>query len=400
MSKDPQTTVTDPRAPGRPANPRLGILTMALGAFGIGLTEFAPAGLLPGIAAEFAVSEGTSGWVVGAYALAVAVGAIVMSLLTAGRDRASVLRLLVAVFVVGNLVTTVAPSFGLLLTGRVIAALCHGAYVGISAALAAELLPEGRKAKGVAMVFSGITLAIVLGLPIGNLLGNQFGWRATFAVMTGIGVIVLIALIAFVPTGRGAPNDLRTETGWLRSEQVWLTLGVSVLGFGGVFGAFSYLAYTLSAVTRLGPTAIAGLLLVFGVGTFAGNLLGGSGVASRLGDRFPVIVTAVVAMIMIGFGLTAAWPIAAMIGVFAMGAVGFSLTPATQARILTWADGAGFASSANIAALNLGNWVGATLAGLALDGGHGAASPLFVGAAMTLCATGLMLWTIRRRPAR
>ncbi|NYI69729.1 DHA1 family inner membrane transport protein [Naumannella cuiyingiana] len=278
--------------------------------------------------------------------------------------------------------------------------MCHGAYVGISAALAAELLPEGRKAKGVAMVFSGITLAIVLGLPIGNLLGNQFGWRATFAVMTGIGVIVLIALIAFVPTGRGAPNDLRTETGWLRSEQVWLTLGVSVLGFGGVFGAFSYLAYTLSAVTRLGPTAIAGLLLVFGVGTFAGNLLGGSGVAGRLDDRFPVIVTAVVAMIMIGFGLTAAWPIAATIGVFAMGAVGFSLTPATQARILTWADGAGFASSANIAALNLGNWVGATLAGLALDGGHGAASPLFVGAAMTLCATGLMLWTIRRRPER
>ena len=173
-----------------------------------------------------------------------------------------------------------------------------------------------------------------------------------------------------------------------------------MLAFGGVSAAFSYLASTLSAVTRLGPTAIAGLLLVFGVGTFAGNLLGGSGVASRLGDRFPVIVTAVVAMIMIGFGLTAAWPIAAMIGVFAMGAVGFSLTPATQARILTWADGAGFASSANIAALNLGNWVGATLAGLALDGGHGAASPLFVGAAMTLCATGLMLWTIRRRPAR
>ncbi|MDN5727376.1 MAG: MFS transporter, partial [Propionibacteriales bacterium] len=174
-----------PQAPSPPyterrTSGRAGVLALALGAFSIGLTEFAPAGLLPSIATDFAVTAGVSGWVVGSYAIAVAVGAIVMSVMAAGRDRALVLRLLVGLFVIGNLLTTMAPNFGLLLTGRIVAALCHGAYMGISAAIATDLLPPEKKGSAVATVFSGITLAIVFGLPVGSFLGAQLGWRSTF----------------------------------------------------------------------------------------------------------------------------------------------------------------------------------------------------------------------------
>lgn len=370
---------------------RLGVLTLALGAFGIGLTEFAPAGLLPAIGTEFAVSDGTSGWTVGAYAIAVAIGAVVMSLLAAGRDRGVTLRLLVAIFVIGNLVTALAPSFPILLTGRVIAALCHGAYMGIAAATAAAMMPSERRASAVAIVFSGITLAIVLGLPVGTFLGNHFGWRTTFAVMTGLGLLVLLALFLFVPAGGADRQDLRSELAWLGNGQVWLTLVVSTLGFGGVFGAFSYLAFTLTDTTGLGAGAVTVLLFGFGVGTFVGNLAGGSRWATRLGDRFLIASPVLVAVVMLVFALTAGSVVGATVGVLLMGAVGFSLTPRTQARILAYAEGAAFASSANIAALNLGNWIGATLSGVAIDAGWGTTAPLFVGAGLSLLAALVML---------
>ncbi|YAL84220.1 MFS transporter [Dermacoccaceae bacterium W4C1] len=391
----PQPQAPDP-LPRNGIHP--GVLTLALGAFAIGLTEFSPAGLLPAIADDFNISAGTSGWVVGGYALSVAIGAVVMSLLASGRDRAWALRILVAIFVLGNLISTLAGSFGLLVTGRVIAALCHGAYMGISAAMAADLMPPQRRGKAVATVFSGITLAIVLGLPVGNFLGEVVGWRLTFAVMTGLGVLVLAALFVFVPTGeRPASGGLGSETQWLRSSQVWLTLVVSVLGFGGVFGAFSYLGFTLEEVTGLSPTRVTVFLFLFGAGTFIGNLVGGSDRAARLGDRYLIGATAVVALVMVAFGVLASAPIAAGIGVLAMGAVGFSVTPGTQARVLAFSDGAGFASSANIAALNLGNWIGATASGLALDAGFGGAAPLFVGAALAAAAAAVMTLAARHR---
>ena len=364
---------------------RFAVGSLAAGAFGIGLTEFAPAGLLPAIGTAFEVSDGTSGMVVGAYAVAVAIGAIVMSVLAARWDRAIALRLLVALFILGNLLSSLAPTFGLLLLGRVIAALCHGAYMGIAVAVAADLMPRGKAQAAAATVFSGITLAIVLGLPVGTFLGQRFGWRITFGIMTGLGLLVLVALIAWVPRESGRrPSDLRAQTRWLGTGQVWATLAVSVLGFAGVFGAFSYLAYTLADVTGLAPWPITLVLFGFGVGTAIGNLVGGGSWARRLGDRYLVGVQIASAVIMIALGLTAELPACAVLGVLLLGAVGFSLTPGTQARVLTHAGGAALASSANIAALNLGNWLGASLSGAAIDEGYGASAPLFVGAVLSM----------------
>ncbi len=380
---------------------RLAVGSLAGGAFGIGLTEFAPAGLLPAIGARFGVTDGTSGMVVGAYAVAVAIGAIVMSLLAARLDRAIALRLLVALFILGNLLSALAPTFGSLLLGRVIAALCHGAYMGIAVAVAADLMPRGKAQAAAATVFSGITLAIVLGLPVGTFLGQQLGWRITFGIMTGLGVLVLIALTAWVPRERGRrPSNLRAETHWLGTAQVWATLAVSVLGFGGVFGAFSYLAYTLTDVTGLAPWAVTLVLFGFGLGTAIGNLIGGGSWARRLGDRFLVGVQLGSAAIMIALGLSAQLPLCAVLGVLLLGAVGFSLTPGTQARVLGYAGGAALASSANIAALNLGNWFGASLSGMAIDAGYGATAPLFVGAALSMVGAVVAALAARRAGRR
>ncbi|MDN5726702.1 MAG: MFS transporter, partial [Propionibacteriales bacterium] len=212
-----------------------------------------------------------------------------------------------------------------------------------------------------------------------------------------LGVLVLIALFVFVPTGTSDERrNLRSELAWLRTGQVWLTLAVSVLGFGGVFGAFSYLAFTLDDATGLGQGAITALLFLFGIGTFVGNLVGGSRWAGRLGDTFLIMVPAVVAVIMVAFAMLAGSVVAAAVGVFAMGAVGFALTPGTQARTLAHSDGAAFASSANIAALNFGNWIGATVAGVTIDAGLGATSPLMVGAGLSVLAAMVMAVAARR----
>ncbi|CAM5441265.1 MFS transporter [Leifsonia shinshuensis] len=368
-----------------------GLIALALGGFGIGLTEFVIAGLLPEVAADFHVDAAAAGWLISGYALAVAVGAIGLTAAVTRLPRKGVLLGLMVLFIAGNAVSALAPDYATMLTGRVLAALCHGAFFGIGSVVAANLVDPARRARAIAIMFTGLTAANVLGVPFGTLLGQQLGWRSTFWAITAIGVLALIGLALLVPRDAGRPDStadhgLRSELRAFRSGQLWLSLTATVLGFGGMFGAFTYIAYTLTGLSGFPAAAVPWLLILFGLGLFAGNAVGGR-FADRSVDGTLLVVLAVLAVILVAFALLAALPVAAVIALVLMGAFGFATVPGLQLRVLRSAEDAPtLASGANIAAFNVGNALGAWLGGLAIAAGLGFASPLWVGAAMTLGA--------------
>ncbi|MGZ6754079.1 MAG: MFS transporter [Nocardioides sp.] len=374
---------------------RPGLLALAVGGFGIGLTEFVIAGLLPEVAADFGVSEATAGWLISGYALSVAVGAVGITAAVTRLPRKPVLLGLMVLFVVGNLLSAVSGTYAVMMTGRVVAALCHGAFFGIGSVVAASLVEPARKAGAIALMFGGLTIANVLGVPLGTLLGQQLGWRSTFWAITAIGVVAFVAIATLVP-GRAAdadaePTHLRHELMAFAHPQVWLSLAMTVLGFGGMFGAFTYIAYTLTEVSGFAASAVPWLLVVFGVGLFVGNLLGGRA-ANVSVPRTLLVVLASLTVVMAGFALTATSQVATVVALVLMGALGFATVPGLQMRIMTYAgDAPTLASGANIGAFNVGNALGAWLGGLAISAGLGFTSPLWVGAGLTLGALVVLL---------
>ncbi|MDR6972413.1 MFS transporter [Leifsonia shinshuensis] len=365
-----------------------GLIALALGGFGIGLTEFVIAGLLPEVAADFHVDEAAAGWLISGYALAVVVGALGLTAAATRLPRKAALIGLMVLFIVGNLLSAVAPDYGTMLAGRIIAALCHGAFFGIGSVVAAGLVAPEKQARAIAVMFTGLTAANVLGVPFGTLLGQALGWRSTFWAITGIGVIALIGVALLVPASAGgrSATGLRGELSAFRSGQVWLSLAATVLGFGGMFGAFTYIAYTLTGVADFASAAVPWLLILFGLGLFAGNWAGGR-LADRSIDRTLLWLLAALAVVLAAFALVAGVPAGAIIGLVLMGAFGFATVPALQLRVLSSAAHAPtLASGANIAAFNLGNALGAWLGGLTIAAGLGYTSPLWVGAAMTVGA--------------
>ncbi|KAB1903170.1 MFS transporter [Micromonospora sp. AMSO31t] len=378
-----------------------GLIALAIGAFGIGLTEFVIMGLLPQVAADFAVSESVAGWLISGYALSVAVGGVALTAAVTRLCRKPVLLGLMVLFIAGNLLSALAGDYGTMLAGRIVAALCHGAFFGIGAVVAAGLVPPARRAGAIAMMFAGLTIANVLGVPFGTLLGQHFGWRATFWAITGIGLVALAGLAVLVP-GRGPATDA-APTGGLRGElrafthaQVWFSLVVTVLGFGGMFGAFTYIAYTLTEVSGFAAGTVPWLLVLFGVGLFAGNLAGGRAADVSL-SRTLVTVLAVLTLVLVGFALTATSPALTVVALVLMGAFGFATVPPLQMRIMRYARRAPtLASGANIAAFNVGNALGAWLGGLTIDAGLGFTAPIWAGAGLTLLGLGVLLVAERR----
>ncbi|WP_323095927.1 MFS transporter [Intrasporangium sp. YIM S08009] len=380
----------------------LGLVALALGGFGIGLTEFVIAGLLSAVATDMAVSIPTAGYLVSGYALAVVVGALGLTpLIGAWRPKRALLALMV-LFVVGNTASALAGGYAALLAGRVVAALAHGAFFGIGSVLAASLVPADRKAGAISIMFGGLTLANVLGVPLGTFVGQQWGWRATFAVIAVVGVLALVGIALLVPdapSGRSSrAGSLRSELSAFRSGQVWFSLAMTVLVFGGMFGAFMYVEPLLTRVSGFSESAVPWLLVLFGVGLFAGNLLGGRW-ADRALTRTLVTLTVALGASLVAFGLLAGsrWGAAAML--LAMGFFGFATVPGLQMRVLEHASAAPtMASSANIAAFNVGNFLGVWLSGLAIAGGLGWTSPLWVGA--TLSGLGLVVLLAAVRSGR
>lgn len=384
---------------------------MAVGGFGIGLTEFLIAGLLPQVAASFAVSEAAAGRLISGYALSVAVGAIALTAATARLPRKHVLIGLVVLFVLGNLLSAIAPSYPVMLIGRIVAALCHGSFFGIGSLVARSLVAPERKSRAVAVMFAGLTVANVLGVPFGALVGERWGWRAAFWAVTVIGLLALAGIIAFVPrrdgeragetppTEAAAPAGLRAQLGAFRSGQVWLTLVATALGYGGMFGAFSYIAYTFTEVGGFSSADVAWLLMVYGVGLVVGNLIGGRA-ADHDRDRALVLALTGLTVTLAVFGLLATSATASVVLVFLMGVFGFAGVPGMITRVTDYAHGAALAASANVSASNIGNALGAWAGGLAITAGLGYTAPLYVGAGIVLISVLVMTVAAHRaRPA-
>lgn len=369
-----------------------GLIALALGGFGIGLTEFVITGLLPEVAADYGVTETTAGWLVTGYALAVIVGALGLTAATTRLPRKPVLLGLLVLFIVGNTLSAIAPTYGVMMTGRVIAALCHGAFFGIGSVVAANMVERSKRASAVALMFTGLTASNVLGVPFGTFLGQAAGWRATFWAIAAIGVVALIGVLVLVPAVRSTEvPSLARELGAFRSGQVWLSLGMTVLGYGGMFGAFTYIAYTLTSVSGFPSSAVPWLLIVFGIGLFVGNFAGGK-LAARSIDRTLLVVLVVLTVVLAAFALVATSPVLTVIALVLMGAFGFATVPALQTRVMQYADHAPtLASGANIAAFNLGNALGAWIGGLTIAGGLGYTSPIWAGSGITLAAVVLTL---------
>jgi DHA1 family inner membrane transport protein len=392
-----------------------GLISLALGGFGIGLTEFLIAGLLPQVASSFDVSEAAAGRLISGYALSVAVGAIALTAATARLPRKQVLVGLVALFVVGNLMSAIAPNYEVMMLGRIVAALCHGSFFGIGSLVARGLVAPQRKSRAVAVMFAGLTVANVLGVPFGALVGERWGWRAAFWAVTAIGVLALAGIVALVPGGPGEarpsavtghsepapPSGLRDQFRAFRSWQVWLTLTATALGYGGMFGAFSYIAYTFTEVGGFSSADVAWLLMVYGVGLVVGNLVGGRA-ADRDRDRALVLSLLGLAVALALFGLLATSAAASVVLVFLMGVTGFASVPGMITRVTDYAHGAALAASANVSASNLGNALGAWLGGLAITAGLGYTAPLYVGAGIVLASVVVMAVAAHRArsPAR
>jgi DHA1 family inner membrane transport protein len=372
----------------------IGLLALALGGFGIGLTEFVIMGLLPEVAADFAVTESVAGYLISGYALAVAVGGVALTAAVTRFDRKQVLMALMVLFIGGNVLSAVASTYEILLAGRILAALCHGAFFGIGAVVAADMVAPAKRAGAIAMMFAGLTIANVLGVPFGTLLGQQLGWRSTFWAITIIGVVALIGIAVLVPDTKGAAPSagLRTELTAFKSPQVWLSIAITILGFGGMFGAFTYIAYTLTDVTGFASSSVPWLLVLFGVGLFIGNYVGGK-LADRVLTTSLTATLAILTVVLIVFAATAGSQIMTIISLVLMGAFGFATVPALQMRIMNYASTAPtLASGANIAAFNVGNALGAWIGGLTIAAGLGYTSPIWAGAIVTVSGLAVLLF--------
>ncbi|MGU3646404.1 MFS transporter [Microbacterium sp. C23T] len=386
----------------------LGLVAFAMGAFGIGLTEFVIMGLLPEVARDFAVSEAAAGWLISGYALGVVVGALGLTAATTRLPRKPVLLGLIVLFIAGNVLTALAPDYGIAMTGRILAALSHGAFFGIGSVVAASLVAPEKRAGAIAIMFTGLTAANVLGVPFGTFLGQQFGWRSTFWVIAGIGVIAFAGIAALVPAPSGAQEriSLRRELRAFRSTQVWLSLVVTVLAFGGMFGAFTYIAYTLTEVSGFAPGAVPWLLVLFGAGLVGGNWLGGR-LADRRLDATLIAFIAALVVVLVAFALFAGSQAATIAGLVLMGAFGFGTVPGLQSRIMDYADGAPtLASGANIGAFNVGNALGAWAGGVGISMGLGYTAPVWIGAVISaaglvvMIVAALLAYRARRRVVR
>lgn len=376
---------------------------LALGVFGVGVTEFVPVGLLPQIASDFGVSIPAAGWVVSSYATGVLIGAPLMTMIGIRVPRKLMLMLLMGIFTAGNLLSAFAPSFELLLGGRVITSFTHGAFFGIGAVVAAELAGPARRSAAVAFMFSGIALANLAGVPLGNWLGDIAGWRATFIAIAVLGLATVAAIALLVPA-LTQPNgvNLRREFKALGDTQVILALLMTLFGFGGVFAALTYLAPMMIEVAGFTPSAMTWLLIVLGVGMVVGNWLGGKMADIAL---MPTVFVGLGALVLAlgAFVFTAHNQPAAVVNIFFIGALGMAAVPPLQTVVLERASAAPtLASAINIGAFNFGNAVAAWFAGMTISAGLGYTSASWVGALMTLLGLTLAAVAVllARRTAR
>ena len=382
---------------------RKSLLALAVAAFGIGTSEFIIMGLLPDLAKSFSISIPKAGVLVTAYALSVTFGSPFIALLLARTERKRALLILMGMFVTGNLLCALAPNYELLLCARILTALCHGAFFGIGSIVATNLVPFNQRTQAVTLMFSGLMIANVLGVPAGTALGQAFGWRAAFFALLPVGLLALAALYRMVPEQPSEAVQLKHEFRAVIRPQVQLVLSLSTISSTALFCVFTYIAPMLESITRVSPHAVTWVLVLFGASITIGNFLGG-----RLGDwkPMPLLLTGLVLLIVILIAMPLAMPhlIPAVALIFVWGLVHFCAIAPLQPRIVDQAKGApNLASTLNQGAFNLGNALGASLGGLVLTAGYGYLKLPVAGAAVAAVCLAVAMVTVlleeKRRPA-
>ncbi|MBY3117965.1 MFS transporter [Rhizobium laguerreae] len=358
-------------------------LALACGGFGIGTGEFAIMGLLPNVAETFSVTTPQAGYVISAYALGVVVGAPVIAVLAAKMARRTLLLTLMLIFAAGNISSAMAPTFETFTLLRFVSGLPHGAYFGVAALVAASMVPAHRRARAVGRVMLGLTVATLLGTPLTTFFGQSLDWQVAFFSVGVLGLLTVALIWFYVPKDRvSAEAGFLRELGAFRRPQVWLTLGIAAVGYGGMFAMFSYIASTTTEVAMLPEAAVPIMLVLFGVGMNAGNFIG-SWLADKslLGTIGGSLVYNIV--VLTTFSLTAANPYLLGLSVFLVGC-GFAAGPALQTRLMdVAADAQTLAAASNHSAFNIANAIGAWLGGLVIAGGYGFAATGYVGAALS-----------------
>ncbi|WP_028081121.1 MFS transporter [Solimonas soli] len=372
----------------------LALYALTAGAFGIGVTEFVIMGLLLQVGGDLGVSIPAAGLLISGYALGVVVGAPLMTVATARWPRKTVLLALMGIFTLGNLACALAPGYAALLAARVFTAFAHGTFFGVGSVVATTLVAPKQRASAIAIMFTGLTVANILGVPFGTWLGQACGWRATFWAVAAVGIVALAVIALLVPR-EAAPveaGDWRRDLGVLTRAPVLLGFLTTVLGFGGMFAVFTYIAPILTTLSGFSDAAVSPILLVFGGGLVIGNLVGG-----RLADRrlFATLIGSLLALAATLLLMTLAihTRVAAVIFVGLLGATAFATVPPLQMWVLDKAQGAGqsLASSFNIGAFNLGNAGGAWLGGVVIAHGPGLGALPWVGALLPLAAVAIAL---------
>ncbi|HAI33262.1 MULTISPECIES: MFS transporter [unclassified Thalassospira] len=372
----------------------LPILALALASFGIGTTEFVIMGLLPDVALDLGVSIPDAGLLVTGYALGVTFGAPFLAIATARMDRRRALLLLISIFIFGNFLCAIAPDYWLLMMARVVTAFCHGAFFGLGAVVASNLVAPHKRVQAIALMFSGLTLANVLGVPFGTALGQELGWRSTFWAVVAIGIFAASALYFALPRKIAASTgSLWLEAKSLGKTQVLLAMLISVLASASMFSVFTYITPMLQEITGITPRQVTYVLLLFGVGLTLGNYIGG-----RLGDwrLMPAVIIAFVLLIAIlaTFTETLTSVIPAVATVMLWGVVAFALVSPLQMRVVNEAsDAPNLASTLNQGAFNLGNAAGAWFGGIAITQGVSYQHIPWLGAAIAVLALLFTVWS-------
>lgn len=372
----------------------LPLFALAVAAFGIGTTEFVIMGLLPDVARDLGVTIPAAGMLVTGYALGVTIGAPIVAIATANMPRRTALLSLIGLFIIGNVLCALSPNYAVLMLARVVTAFCHGAFFGIGSVVAAGLVPPNRRAQAIALMFAGLTLANVLGVPFGTALGQQLGWRSTFWAVTVIGVLAAIALALWLPKKiEMQKTSLLQEFAVLKDRQVVMVLAISALASASLFSVFTYITPILEDVTGLTPHAVTLVLLVFGLGLTVGSALGGKLADWRLLPSLIGFLLAL-ALVLTVFTLTMRTPLPAVVTIFVWGVLAFAIVPPLQVLVVERASAApNLASTLNQGAFNLGNAGGAWFGGMAIGAGFQLTTLPYVGVVLVALALGLTLWS-------
>ncbi|MDR6433413.1 MFS transporter [Brucella pseudogrignonensis] len=377
----------------------LAIFALTIAAYAIGTTEFVIVGLLPTVASDLHISLPLAGLIVSVYALGVTFGAPVLTALTGRVERKPLLLGLMALFVVGNAVAAVSPNYALLLVARVLAAFAHGVFFSVGATIAADLVPQDRRGSAIAMMFMGLTVAIVTGVPLGTYIGQVFGWRATFWAVAALGIVAFLAILTLLPNNlkKAAPANILDQLKVLSSGRLLIVFAMTALGYGGTFVAFTYLAPILQQMTGFSEKSVSLVLVLYGVAIALGNMAGG-----RIANKNPVKALiglfALQALVLIMLTFTAVSPLPAILTLALLGFLQFANVPGLQLYVVKLAQehrpgAVDVASALNIAAFNLGIAIGAWLGGLVVESSLGLGSTPWVGAILVTIALILTIWS-------